>query len=162
MKKWFWVLLLLFFGCKKVFDPFSHKIPTSPIERFKTAADTVTVSGRQCYLQVYLYRDFMPIVPPGGNPLIAIINAIAEGPEAFPNNAVVDSLWIYSGDEVWVSILSEPGAGDPSKSNRITKVARNGPKWEPGTLADVFVRIVEDGKRIQFLRALKQPIQATF
>lgn len=88
-----------------------------------------------------LWRDFMPISPPGGKPLIGSIGVGVEDGRAFPEVVSVDRVWVY-GPEVWESAPTEirREAGNAA-TGRIEVVVRDGPKWDPGRKVDIVVRL---------------------
>lgn len=106
-----------------------------------------------------LFRDFMPISPPGGRPLIASIPVVAEDGGAFPEHITVDRVWIY-GPTVWDTAPAEvrraPEAGTPP--DQIEVVARDGPKWDPGIEVDLVLRL-RAGASTYFLRLTSVTIQ---
>jgi hypothetical protein len=100
----------------------------------------------------YLGRDFMPVSPPGGRPLMASIQVVAEDGGVFPQDITVDWIWIY-GPTVWDTAPAEvrraPEAG--TSPDQIEVVAADGPKWEPGIEVDVVLRL-RSGAATYFLR----------
>ena len=118
------------------------------------------IEKRQYVLSTYLWRDFMPISPPGGKPLIASIRVSASDNKAFPSSLTVDRLWaLKDAGQVWETELA--GEGRQTAANQLEKVARNGPKWEPGTKVDVVVRLEDKDNRTYLLRAAQQLISRT-
>ncbi|MCU0517117.1 MAG: hypothetical protein MUC60_09680 [Oscillatoria sp. Prado101] len=131
-----------------------------PMNTLLSAPLSVKIENRQYVLSTYLWRDFMPISPPGGKPLIASIRVSASDNKAFPSSLKVDRLWaIKDKGEVWETELA--GQGRQPTANQLEKVARNGPKWEPGTKVDVVVRLVDKDNRTYLLRAAQQLINRT-
>lgn len=125
-----------------------------------SAPETVEIDGRQYVLETYLWRDFMPISPPGGKPLMASIRVSAKDERAFPAGLKVDRLWVVSdAQQVWETELGDD-VRQPSAS-QLETVARNGPKWEPGTSVDVVIRLLDGNNRSYLLRASRQQIGRT-
>ena len=106
-----------------------------------------------------MWRDFMPVAPPGGQPLIASIQVVAADGGAFPPDITVDRVWIY-GPTVWDSAPAEvrraPEGGTPP--DQIAVIARDGPKWEPGIEVDIVLRL-RLGAATYFLRLVSVEIQ---
>jgi hypothetical protein len=128
--------------------------------------DHVTINARPYRIApasagggTYLGRDFMPISPPGGHPLMAAIEVVAEDGGVFPEDITVDRIWIY-GPTVWDTAPTEvrraPEAGTPP--DQIEVIARDGPKWEPGIEVDVVLRL-RLGAATYFLRLVSVEIQ---
>lgn len=111
------------------------------------------------HLETSLWRDFMPISPPDGQPLIALIKVISIENVLIPSTLDVDRLWIINGYEVWESTFSEEL--DSSDGCKIEKIARNGPKWDTGIRVDVVVRLIGINQKSILLRASNQIIGRT-
>lgn len=125
-----------------------------------SAPETVEIDERQYVLETYLWRDFMPISPPEGKPLIASIRVTAKDEKAFPTTLKVDHLWVIKDtQQVWETDLSDEAK--QITANKLETVARNGPKWMPGTTVDVVIRLVDENNRSYLLRASQQPIVRT-
>jgi hypothetical protein len=139
------------------------KSPLSPgLDDLRSAPQAIVISGRAYTLETYLYRDFMPVSPPDGRPLTAIIRVSAEDRKPFPAALDADRIYVINGGDIWEAILpAESGSGDPSRQHQLEKVARDGPKWGPGIYVDVVVRIVESGGKDHLLRASNQYIART-
>lgn len=131
--------------------------PDIPINQLLASPDTVRIDTRQFYLSTYMWRDFQPISPPDGKPLIAIIYVTATDTAQLPSSISTDAVWIVYNNQVWKSwFTNEPIAPSELKPNRIVKIAREGPKWGPHVNVDVIVRVY-DGKGARLL--LRAPNQ---
>jgi hypothetical protein len=123
------------------------------------APERVRLAEREFGLSVNLWRDFMPPVPPGGNPLRVRVSVAADGAPPFPSAVKVEQVWVLSGEEHW----SPPLPPAPNSTAGATNLEYNmgdGPKWEPGRKADVVVRLAL-GKQTALLRAAGLTIQRT-
>ena len=131
-----------------------------PIQDLQAAPEKIMINRTEYTLETYLQRDFMPICPPDGRPLIAVIKVKAPGETAISSKIDATRLWVVKGKEVWeTEFASEEGStiGDTLK-----KIARDGPKWEPGISVDVVVRIIDlKSGRDYLLRASNQDIHRT-
>ena len=157
MKRFMFIVLLLgWLGCS---DNGVSVPPEISISELLAAPDTITVEGRRLTLSTYMWRDFMPISPPDGQPLLAILYITAADTAQLPSSISADAVWIVHNQEVWKSWL----ANDPSQQprNRIAKMARDGPKWEPGIYVPVIVRVVNGQGKTFLLRADNQFIGRT-
>jgi len=143
----------------KIFKP---SRPTIPIDELLSAPEQIEIGGRKYVLETYLWRDFMPISPPDGEPLIALVWITATDSLEFPASVDGDRLWIVNGQEVWETKFSDEELPEEShRKHQLAKIARNGPKWGPGIQVDVVVRVI-DGKNITYLlRASNQWIHRT-
>jgi hypothetical protein len=150
------VLLLEWLGCS---DNGVSVPPDFSISELLTAPDTITVEGRRLTLSTYMWRDFMPISPPDGKSLIAILYMTAADTAQLPSSISADVVWIVHNQEVWKSWLAE----DPSQQprNRIAKMARDGPKWGPGIYVPVIVRVISTRGGTFLLRADNQYVGRT-
>ena len=110
-----------------------------------SAPELVETTSREYTLETYLWRDFMPICPPDGKPLIAKVKVTAVDLEPFPEGLDADKLYVIHGDDVWVTDFSDelPPPGVPD--HQLDRIARDGPKWGPGVTVDVVVRLVGGG-----------------
>ena len=79
--------------------------PTSPLTGIPSdlsiATKVAAISGQDYTLSTTLWRDFQPISPPDGKPLIVVVNIIKPNAAIFSTGVRADSLWIISGNQVW-------------------------------------------------------------
>lgn len=142
----------------KTRDPVASPPPPS------TVLDLVTINGRAFRIgpaDAVLWRDFMPITPPGGQPLAASIRVMAIDGGSFPQDITVDQIWVH-GPSVWETAPAEvrrSPAGDTPPS-KIEAFANGGPKWDPGIEVDVVIRLLSRGATY-FLRATGVKIDLT-
>ncbi len=136
--------------------------PTSSatITKLQAAPTQITILGRSYKIEAFVWRDFMPISPPDGKPMIASIKLIAEDGNSVPSNLIPDKLWVIKTDskEIWeTSFTDEPRFSGET----VEMVARNGPKWKPDTDIDVVVQLSDDGNKTYLLRSQSQKVQRT-
>ena len=124
----------------------------------KSAPEQISIDDRIYRLETFLWRDFMPISPPDGKPLIAVVKVIPNDSLKFPSNIDADRLWVINGQEVWSTSLSQDVTQDET---RLEKIARTGPKWGPGIQVDVIIRLVVNQQNTYLLRASNQTIHRT-
>lgn len=132
-----------------------------PVSELSAAPTTVVVAGKTLTLGSELWRDFQPISPPDGKPLIGALQVTASDGSAVPEGVRADAVWLVMGTEVWL--------GTPREERPRTEtapvyelVARDGPKWGPGVNVDVVIRLRDGTNRDVLLRAANQPIRGTF
>jgi hypothetical protein len=148
------VVCIVISGCK----PFGSSVP---LDELLSAPEQIEIDGRKYVLETYLWRDFMPISPPGGTPLIALIRITATDSLALPPSIDATLLWVIKDQqEVWETRFSEQER-PPYPKYQLEKVARNGPKWGPGIQVDVVVKVVDGENDIYLLRASNQWIHRT-
>ena len=133
--------------------------PDIDIQSLQAAPEKLTVSGKALILRCSLWRDFMPISPPDGRPLVVVIAVQTADSTALPEGLDADVVYVIYEGQVWKAWLEDnPDSSQPPY--RLEKVARDGPKWGPAVYVDVVVRLQHGGKSY-FLRASRQLIQKT-
>ena len=133
---------------------------TPSFEELTNASEQIEIKGQEYTLEVFLWRDYMPISPPHGKPLIASIRITANDSQNFPNNVNADKLWVIKNSgEIWETAFTYEQP-TPLHNYQLEKIAREGPKWEPNTQVDVVVRVTCEGNTY-LLRATNQTINQT-
>ena len=107
----------------------------------RDAPRAVVIEGTQLTLQTYVWRDFMPIAPPDGQPMRATVQVVpSEGP--YPEGVEAMRLWVIHGEEVWETSLERQSEG------RDHHPAEYSARAEPGHLffcqRSVFTAYPED------------------
>jgi len=123
-----------------------------------TASGEIDISGITYTLDTYMWRDFMPISPPDGKPLIAIIRVQASGIDDFPLSTIIERLWLIYRQKIISTRASDEYRVD---GNIFEMVFRDGPKWGPCIGVDVVVKL-NVNSQIYYLKAVNQTIHATF
>jgi hypothetical protein len=148
--------LCLMIGCGRGTPVSPQSLPSSEL----TSAPTrVVAGGKSLTLTASLWRDFMPISPPDGKPLIAVMQVRTDDGSPVPAGIAADTSWVIYGDEVWSSFVEPRPRSETGPIYEV--IARNGPKWGPGVTVDVVVRLRDSDGRVVLLRAEKQTITAT-
>ncbi len=152
-------LILLF-----VLVVFSCKTPTSSLTDtpsiLSSATKEVIISDFYYTLSARLWRDFQPISPPDGKPLILVVDIIESNSKNIPSSVVVDSFWVINGDQIWSGILStEEHPSTPLYTRRIT--IGDGPKWETGIYVDLVIRLLDREKNTHWLKQENLLIERT-
>ena len=123
-----------------------------------TASEEVAMGNLTYSLETYMWRDFMPISPPDGKPLIVIIKIIAIDTEEFPLTISIERLWLING----LAIKSTLATNEYKiYGNTLEMVFHNGPKWGPGISIDIVVKLKYMDFRSYYLKAFNQPIYRT-
>jgi hypothetical protein len=153
------VLMLLIItinlGCE---DPVSSP-QEIPVEKLLSAPDTIDIEGEKIILNTYLWRDFMPVSPPDGKPLIALLMIESVDSSDISGFINPEAVYVVNGNEVWSSFFEDEIPPDNSPF-RLTRIARDGPKWGPGIFVDVIV-LLNVGRDKKLLRASDQYINRT-
>jgi hypothetical protein len=157
MYKICFILLILFILSCDLMEP--H--PSVPPDELLSAPEKILIDNREFILETYMWRDFQPVSPPDGKPLIAIVWITAVDSLAIPAELDATRLWIIKDREVWETPFSDEDRGHVP-DHKLEKVARNGPKWGPNITVDVVVRVVDKRNGRQYLlRASEQYIGMT-
>ena len=135
-------------------------VPDIPLDELQAAPLSIQLGDQDYTLETELWRDFMPIAPPGGHPLTALIRVIEQNGEPISADLKAEYLWVLKGDEIWATIFS---AETPplSPQNELHKIARGGPLWETGIEVDAVVGLRLDHGPLELLRAPNQLIART-
>jgi hypothetical protein len=136
--------------------------PDSLLDSNLTNAPTSTVlAGHTLTLRASLWRDFQPITPPDGKPLVAVLQVNTDNGSAVPSTIRAELVSVIYGTQVWSSVPQEERARVET-APLYEVVARDGPKWAPGVTVDVVVRLRDGNGPASLLRATNQLVRATF
>jgi hypothetical protein len=141
--------------------PVSPTPSSATANQLRTAPEAVTLPGGQVLrLSPYLWRDFQPVSPVDGKPLVAVFRVSTEDMTPLPMGTRVDAAWVVFGDEVW---NAQPVEEHPRESGSpsLEVIGRNGPKWGPNVSVDVIVQVRDDRNAAYRLQARRQPIART-
>ena len=133
-------------------------ISTLPTE-FATIPTVVQVAGHELALEAHLWRDFQPVAPPDGQPLVAVLYVKTTDGGPFPAGVTADQVTVVYGEERWTAAARQENAG--WRQDILEAVARNGPRWGPHVNVDVVVRLRGPGDQVHLLRAPNQRIGRT-
>lgn len=131
--------------------------PPSGDPPLESAKEQVAIGGRSYALEVFLNRDFMPISPPGGRPMLILVRVKAADGNAVDPALQAERLWLIQGSARHETASLEQRVDD---AGRLEVVARDGPKWDAGSEADVIVRLSTGGAS-HLLAARAQSINAS-
>jgi len=127
------------------------------------APETIEIDGREFFMETFIWRDFQPICPPDGNPMVAIIWVVAADSQQFPSSVDFDYLWVINEeDDVWATDLYP--RMPTLEYWKLEKDAHDGPKWdvEPyPVLVDAVVRVKDGAGNEYLLRAADQILEVT-
>ncbi len=150
------IIYILIQGCKL----FESSGPS--IQDLLASPEQIEIDGREYILETYLWRDFMPVSPPDGQPLIALIWVTATDSLAFPSSIDASCLYIVNDEQLWETEFSEEDRPEnPNREHQLEEIARFGPKWGPNIQVEVIVRVVDGENNTYLLRAADQWIYRT-
>jgi len=99
------ILTSLISSCEKenVQRPNIKVDPYLVLELYGKATDTIMIDSHNYFLETYLWRDFQPISPPNGKPLISINWLVRADSNAIPDNIKMKLQYVVYGDSVWIA-----------------------------------------------------------
>jgi len=160
MNKLLFIFVLIVFTSCDLLLPVTSTSKDS--DELTSAPEIITIDDREYFLETFMWRDFQPVSPPDGKPLIALIWVTATDSLAIPPEIDATRIWVVKGEEVWESKFSDEKRPDPIHKFKLEKIARNGPKWGPNVAVDVVVRVINKKNGEEFLlRAADQYIGMT-
>ena len=133
---------------------------TPTLATLRSAPSSVKVGETTVVLSAYLWRDFMPVIPAGGPPTTLIVSVASSDSSVAPA-VELEAAWVVNGKEVWTPVLEFNPLVDPYP-NTILKFGYNGPKWTPGTLVDVIVRVRDSTGRAYLIRSAGEQVVAAY
>jgi len=152
--------IVIYFLAQRMPDTIPLTPSTTSLRDLESAPEKIVISGSEYTLETYLWRDFMPISPPDGKPLIAIVKVKSLGETAISSKIDATRLWVVKGKEIWETEFTNEqrsAAGDT-----LEKVGRNGPKWGPRITVDVVVKVIDlKNNKEYLLKASNQDIERT-
>jgi hypothetical protein len=102
----------------------------------------------------------MPVSPPDGKPLVALVQVLEQNGQPIAPDLKLEYLWVINGSEIWGTPFSDEETASP-RQGELNAIARNGPKWGPQIQVDVVVGLRRGGGPLEFLRAADQWIVRT-
>lgn len=155
-------LVIALGGCSLFENDEKEKPEELPLSVLETAPQTITIDGVNLSLSTFMWRDFMPIAPADGRPLVAIFRIKTPDSTAVPQGLEAEAAWVVHGGEIWATYFADTDT-PPSeiKPWQIYKVARDGPKLGPHVFVDAIVRLKDASGKSYLLRAPKQYISRT-
>lgn len=125
----------------------------------------VSIDGRGYRLLAEMWRNHIPRIEgsPLQRPMLVLIWVSAVDGNPIPDAILADSVWLVQGDDIWQGEFSdELRLQDPSRRHQHERIARDGPLWEPGSVVDVIVRVLDGDGRYYLLKINQQRIKVAF
>jgi hypothetical protein len=126
------------------------------------------IEGVEVEIDVYLWRDFMPVLPPSGSTLTGVVNIRPLNITNIPATWDIDNVVTITHDDgTWITEFADKRF-EPSYWEC---VVRGGPQWETGTSTSVIIELSvtyltfaqsDDFKKTYSLVFNDVPIEATY
>jgi hypothetical protein len=133
-------LVVILIGIATYFLFIQRTPSTVSLQDLRAAPEKVEINGSEYTLETDLWRDFMPVSPPDGSPLMALVKIKAAGETAISSKIDATRLWVVKDEEIWETEFTSEEFS--TTGDTLEKVARDGPKWGPEITVDVVVKIV--------------------
>jgi len=105
------------------------------------AVDTLIIGSNSFVLDAYLWRDFQPISPANGQPMISINWLICTDLVKIPDNISMVKQYVIYNDEIWIADYENEKPAPSLPGHKMERISRNGPKWGPKIYVDVISQI---------------------
>ena len=134
------IIVLSLFGC----DKNGTEIDDEQILQIRSEAiDTLIIGANSFVLEAYLWRDFMPVSPKNGRPMVSINWLISTDSVDIPDNIKMVKQYVFYDELIWeVNYVNEVSAPSLPKY-KMERISRNGPKWGPKIYVDVISQIYD-------------------
>jgi hypothetical protein len=139
--------------------PTIQKVDGASLAALRAIPKRVSISSTTLRISVHLWRDFQPICPPDGKPLIAFVRVSAVAEALLPAISA-DRIAVIRGGQAWIAPVVEETL-DSRGDSHLTVAARNGPKWGPGVLVDVVLELRDADGKAHLIRVPNEEIGRT-
>ena len=125
-------------------------IPVVSLEELKAAPEEIVADGHRYRVEVDVWRDFMPSIPPGGAPVYAVARLVEADSLAIPSGVDLGHLWVVKGEEFAGVRFDEPEqAGWPPHME--VRRAADLPQWGPHIDVDIVVGVTRSAGGFELL-----------
>jgi len=156
------VTLISLPGCGDSNPGANSPVLSVPIQELLNAPEQLGIDNYSFALETYLWRDFMPICPPDGQPLRAVAIANEIDSLEIPDSFNIVMMWVINGDKAWEINSPEGQYYYGIQPFQINVSASGGPKWGPRIYVTVVVQLADgDDDEIYLLKATNQYIGRT-
>jgi hypothetical protein len=126
------------------------------IERIKTkTVETVKIGSNTFVLDAYLWRDFMPVSPENGKPMISINWLVDKNSVKIPDNITMVKQYVIYNDEIWIADYEDEAPAPSLPEYKLERISRNGPEWGPKVYVDVISQIHDSKNKKDYYIILK-------
>lgn len=105
------------------------------------AVETLSIGSNSFALEAYLWRDFQPMSPEDGKPMISINWIICTKSNKIPDNISMVKQFVIYENEIWEANYEDEAPAPSLPAFKIEGISRNGPKWGPGIYVDIISQI---------------------
>lgn len=134
------IIVLSLFGC----DKNEAEIDAEQILQIRSeAVDTLVIGSNSFVLEAYLWRDFMPVSPKNGKPMIAINWLISTDSVDIPDNIKMVKQYVFYDELIWEANYENEAPAPSLPKYKMEHISRNGPKWGPKIYVDVISQIYD-------------------
>jgi hypothetical protein len=106
------------------------------LTRLLSTPDTIAIEGREIRLDVFLWRDFMPMAD---TKLQGTLTLRTVQGDRLPDRVAIDRVWVVNGDRVWETQPTGEERNNPPELNEA--IVRRGPTWEVGSSVETVVQL---------------------
>ncbi len=117
-------------------------------ELLEKSTDSLKIGSNVFILEAYLWRDFQPISPPEGRPMIASNSLIEVNTDNIPQNIDLVKQYVIKDESVWKADYDDSSPHSPGF--KIEKISRDGPKWEPGTKVIIVCKVTDKDAGVDY------------
>jgi len=156
--------------CAVILQCFADRVRAEtvvPLDALRRAPESVEIESAIVRLKADVWRDSMPVVlldlpaqspksAASGKPMTAGLKIVAQSGQHIPRGLRIDLAWVFWGDKIWES---RPSEDEVTTTGSREFAMNNGPKWLPGTVVDVVVRIVDSRGNAHLLACRGQRIK---
>ncbi len=125
-----------------------------------TAPERVEIDGHEYILTANAWRDFQPVAPPDGQPLIVVVKVSPTDAQPLPGDLAIDRVWVVNGRDRWSAQPEAASLRGVTTPTNLETAVRGGPKWGPGIKVDVVARL-RQGKSTFLVRAAGVEVRRT-
>ena len=133
------VLALSFLSCESEDSTGIGKEPFAQIR--ENAVETLTIGSNSFVLDAFLWRDFMPVSPENGKPMISINWLVSTNLVKIPDNISMVKQYVIYKDEIWITDYEDEAPTPSLPEYKMERISRNGPEWGPKIYVDVISQI---------------------
>jgi hypothetical protein len=134
------IIVLSLFGCDKNGTEIDDK---QILQIRREAVDTLIIGSNSFVIEAYLWRDFMPVSPENGQPMISINWLISTGLVDIPDNIKMVKQYVFYDELIWEANYENEEPAPSLPKHKMERISRNGPKWGPNIYVDVISQIYD-------------------
>ena len=111
----------------------------------KNAVDTLIIGSNSFVLEAYIWRDFQPMCPENGRPMISINRLISTNSVKIPDNISMIKQYVIYKNKVWEANYDNETQTTDLTGYEIERMSSDGPLWGPEIYVDV-ISLIHDSK----------------